>query len=176
MSSTFYALVTRTTIFQTLFSHQSFFANLSTAGWNEHSHADWVPLECLSASPPLLWAHLARCGLHLCTLSVALRPEQSPQAAACQRKWKEKCTRGEKKWVWSWHLVSCKGDTEFRSAKVNSVWKVNKTQNCSTRAHRPYPNFFILPFHRLLQVRYFSNKTLLFYTQLTDLLHSRERK
>lgn len=41
---------------------------------------------------------------------------------------------------------------------------------------KPYPNFFILPLDRLLQVRYLSNKTVLFQTKLTDLLHSRKRR
>lgn len=39
---------------------------------------------------------------------------------------------------------------------------------------RPYPDLFILPLHRLLQVRYFSNKTFLFQTQLTDVLIGRK--
>lgn len=44
------------------------------------------------------------------------------------------------------------------------------------RAQQSYPDFFILPLHRLLQVRYFSNKTLLFHIQLTDLLNSMRSK
>lgn len=63
------------------------------------------------------------------------------------------------------------------SAKVNAECdKVNIKQNCWTRADWPYPNLFILPLHRLLQVRYFPNKTFLFVTQLTDVLNSSKRK
>lgn len=52
-------------------------------------------------------------------------------------------------------------ETECMSAKVPETW-------------RPYPDFFILPLHRLLQVRYFSNQTFLFQTQLTDVLNGRK--
>lgn len=37
-----------------------------------------------------------------------------------------------------------------------------------------YPDFFILPLHRLLEVGYFSNVTVLFHPQLTDLLNGRK--
>lgn len=60
--------------------------------------------------------------------------------------------------------------------KVNAEEDAPKAQNCVTRAQRPYPNLLILPLHRLLQVRDFSNETFLLDTQLTDVLNSSRRE
>lgn len=58
--------------------------------------------------------------------------------------------------------------------RVNVSVRFHAKETECTSNMRPYPDFFILPLHRLLQVRYFSNKTFLFQTQLTDVLNSRK--
>lgn len=137
-----------------------------TRGSNKSSRNDWVPSGCLSASPLLLWAHLAQFWSRQCILFVALRPE-CPSAT-----------------VWREVMSYWRGVRKEKSGQVHAKQKQNLCQegyiaDCEVNkleAPRPYPNFFIFPLHRLLQVGYFSNKTLLFHTQLTDLLSSPKRK
>jgi hypothetical protein len=47
---------------------------------------------------------------------------------------------------------------------------LRETVCCSSR---PYPNLFILPLNSFLEVRYFSDKTILLQAQLADILDGR---
>ena len=100
------------------------FTEVPSAGWNKHSHTGRVPSECLSASPPLLWAHLAHFGSHQCILSAALRPERSaPRGWRRDRRWR--VTQEVKRE--SRHSTSCKAEFMSEESERSTRWLAGRT-------------------------------------------------